>query len=78
MGRTGESALIIHPDVSPGVHVVTRLAGCLHLMQVLGVNLVSEGGLEPPPPYRGLGPQPSASTNSATPTGQPAEYTRDI
>ena len=23
---------------------------------------VSEGGLEPPPPYRGLGPQPSAST----------------
>ena len=40
-------------------------------------DVVSEGGLEPPPPYRGLGPQPSASTNSATPTGQPAEYTRD-
>ena len=29
---------------------------------------VSEGGLEPPRPYRALGPQPSASTNSATPT----------
>src|SRR5829696_7786532 len=37
---------------------------------------VSEGGLEPPRPYRALGPQPSASTNSATPTEQPAEYTR--
>lgn len=30
--------------------------------------VVSEGGLEPPRPYRALGPQPSASANSATPT----------
>ena len=37
---------------------------------------VSEGGLEPPRPHRALGPQPSASTNSATPTEQPAKYTR--
>jgi integrase len=31
-------------------------------------SVVSEGGLEPPPPSRGLGPQPSASAYSATPT----------
>jgi integrase len=31
-------------------------------------GVVSEGGLEPPPPCRGLGPQPSASAYSATPT----------
>ena len=30
--------------------------------------MVSEGGLEPPRPIRTLGPQPSASANSATPT----------
>jgi len=30
---------------------------------------VSEGGLEPPRPIRALGPQPSASAYSATPTG---------
>src|ERR687894_84419 len=35
---------------------------------------VSEGGLEPPRPDRALGPQPSASTNSATPTEKPLEY----
>jgi hypothetical protein len=29
---------------------------------------VSEGGLEPPRPMRALGPQPSASAYSATPT----------
>src|SRR5919107_5315378 len=81
MGRTGESRVIIHPKVSPGVHEVTRLTGYIHPVRAPGMStrasLVSEGGLEPPPPYRGLGPQPSASTNSATPTKQPAEYTRD-
>src|SRR5215204_826749 len=81
MGRTGESRVIIHPDVSLcislGVHDVTRSSGCSYPLRVRSASLVSEGGLEPPPPYRGLGPQPSASTNSATPTGWPAEYTRD-
>ena len=33
-----------------------------------GRDEVSERGLEPPRAYRPLGPQPSASTNSATPT----------
>src|SRR5262245_5282167 len=31
-------------------------------------QIVSEGGLEPPRPYRAPGPQPGASANSATPT----------
>jgi glycerophosphoryl diester phosphodiesterase len=40
---------------------------------------VSEGGLEPPPPYRGLGPQPSASTKFRhSDHGGPTEYTRHI
>ena len=68
-GEDGENRRVrtdYTPCVYPGVHDVTWS------------KAVSEGGLEPPPPYRGLGPQPSASTNSATPTWQPAEYTRDI
>src|SRR5215211_8664185 len=28
MGRTGESSVIIHPNVSLGLHEVTRLVGC--------------------------------------------------
>ena len=35
---------------------------------------MSEGGLEPPRPIRTLGPQPSASANSATPTRAPGVY----
>lgn len=35
----------------------------------LGAQPVSEGGLEPPPPIRGLAPQASASAYSATRTG---------
>ena len=37
--------------------------------------VVSERGLEPPRPKRALDPQPSASTNSATPTCAAPEYT---
>jgi ABC-type lipoprotein export system ATPase subunit len=46
--------------------VVSVLADVCHRRQV--IVFVSEGGLEPPRPIRALGPQPSASANSATPT----------
>jgi hypothetical protein len=57
MGRTGESSLDYTPGVCSGV-VRFAYAGCFLRRELW----VSEGGLEPPPPYRGLGPQPSAST----------------
>ena len=41
-------------------------------------SVVSEGGLEPPRPYRTLGPQPSASANSATPTWPLVEPGRSL
>jgi glycerophosphoryl diester phosphodiesterase len=57
MGRTGESCLNYTPDVTPkSIKVYARRAFSAVR------DRVSEGGLEPPPPYRGLGPQPSAST----------------
>ena len=45
-----------------------RTPGVRALPMARDITVVSEGGLEPPRPYRALGPQPSASANSATPT----------
>ena len=51
-----------------GAALSARSAETTHVIEHL---FVSEGGLEPPRPYRALAPQASASANSATPTWPP-------
>ena len=58
------------------VSTQSRVDAMLCELYVVSVEtlLVSEAGLEPARPYRSLGPQPSASTYSATPTCEKLYY----